>query len=98
MQKLPKKKFFEKQNSSSKNNNSMYVLNAEDLGKEFLNDGLKISPRCGQDAQNINEPSNMSLHESGSKKNRFVAIGKAYESDRNNNSIDEADSFDENDN
>lgn len=76
----------------------MYVLNAEDLGKEFLNEGLKISPHGGQEAQNINEPTIMSLNnESTGKKNKFMAA-KAYESDRNNNSIEEADSFDENDN
>lgn len=42
--KLPKKKFFERHGSESKHTNSMYAMEASDLGREFLNDGLKLSP------------------------------------------------------
>ena len=50
LKKLPKKKFFEKAQVAQKNNNSMYMLDEEDLDQNFLNEGLKISP---QSANNL---------------------------------------------
>lgn len=78
----------------------MYVLKEEDLGKEFLNEGLKISPNRNQ-IENINEPSNIKENEvnnrfSKSAKKSHNLPGKIYESDMNN-SIEEAESFDESD-
>lgn len=52
VKRLPKKKFFEKTQGVQKNSNSMYMLDEQDLDRNFLNEGLKISP---QSANNLEE-------------------------------------------
>jgi hypothetical protein len=79
-QKLPKKKFFEKSGRDGKHTNSMYVMEAEDFGREFLNDGLKLSPAGGSDG--LSE-SNIKVPRHAMDKPRS---NKVYESDNHQNS------------
>lgn len=94
---LPKKKFYERTNSATRNNNSMYVLAVEDLDKKFLNEGLKISPPRGQN-ENLSESVLKENQEKvQTQKPPQTLPGKAYESDKNNHSVEDVDSMDERD-
>jgi len=75
-QKLPKKKFFEKSIRDDKHTNSMYVMEAEDFGREFLNDGLKLSP-----ADRNEGLSESNLKVPPKKPQEKPKSSKAYESD-----------------
>jgi len=73
----------------------MYVMEAEDFGHEFLNDGLKLSPAADSEKMSESNIKEIRPHESNNtSQGKTQMPGKSYESDKNN-SIEEHDSIDE---
>lgn len=87
VKKLPKKKFFEKTQGIQKNSNSMYMLDEQDLDRNFLNEGLKISPQSANNLEEAEEQIGMSdfkgKERSHSQPPNKIETNKSYESDKN---------------